>query len=103
MTVTDAVSGEFLYKVRPGSHAAVAFGTVRGPALEARVDDERIVIRGRMGEEVVDMIQGHELQLRRRRRQRPRRPRRRGSAGERPSRRSCWACSSRAEAAPSRR
>ena len=56
VTVTDAVSGEFLYRVRPGSQAAVVFGTVQGPELEARVDDERIVIRGRLGEEVVDMV-----------------------------------------------
>ena len=42
--------------MRPGSQAAVVFGTVQGPELEARVDDERIVIRGRLGEEVVDMI-----------------------------------------------
>ncbi len=56
VTVTDAVSGEFLYKVRPGSQASVVFGTVRGPELEARVDDKRIVIRGRRGEEVVDII-----------------------------------------------
>lgn len=56
VTVTDAVSGEFLYKVRPGSQATVVFGTAQGPELEARVDDERIVIRGRQGEEVVDII-----------------------------------------------
>ena len=56
VTATDAVSGEFLYRVLPGSQAAVVFGTVQGPELEARVDDERIVIRGRLGEEVVDMI-----------------------------------------------
>ena len=56
VTVTEAVSGEFLYKVRPGSQASVVFGTVQGPELEARVDDQRIVIRGRQGEEVVDII-----------------------------------------------
>ena len=56
VTVTDAVSGEFLYKVRPGSQATVVFGTAQGPELEARVDDERIVIRGKQGEEVVDII-----------------------------------------------
>ena len=56
ITATDAVSGEFLYKVHPGSQASVVFGTVQGLELEARVDDERIVVRGRQGEEVVDMI-----------------------------------------------
>ena len=56
VSVTDAASGEFIYRVRPGSQAAVAFGTAQGPELEARVDDARIVIRGRQGEEVVDII-----------------------------------------------
>ena len=56
VTVTDAVSGEFLYRVRPGSKASVVFGTAQEPGLEARVDDKRIVIRGRQGEEVVDII-----------------------------------------------
>ena len=56
VTVTDAVSGDFIYKVRPGSQAAVVFGTVGGPGLEARVDDKRIVIRGRQGEEILDII-----------------------------------------------
>jgi hypothetical protein len=56
VTVTDAVSGEFLYKVRPGPQASIVFGTVQWPELEARVDDERIVVRGKQGEEVVDII-----------------------------------------------
>ena len=57
VTVTDAVSGDFIYKVRPGSQASVVFGTVGGPELEARVDDKRIVVRGPQGEEVVDIIE----------------------------------------------
>ncbi|WP_372523835.1 hypothetical protein [Sulfuricaulis sp.] len=46
LTVTDKMSGKFLYKVRPGSETSIAFGKLDGGEISARVSDRSIQVGG---------------------------------------------------------
>jgi len=42
VTVSEKVSGRFLYKIRPGSDTSVAFGKLGGGEISARITDRSI-------------------------------------------------------------
>ena len=47
ITVSDADTGRFRYKVRPGNETSIVFGTVDGAeGVEAKVTDRRIQVGG---------------------------------------------------------
>ena len=46
LTVTDKISGKFLYKVRPGSETSIAFGKIDGGEISARISDRSIQVGG---------------------------------------------------------
>lgn len=46
VTVTDRETGRFLYKTRPGSDTSVAFGTLQGGEVQARISDRSISVGG---------------------------------------------------------
>jgi len=46
VTVTDRESGRFLYKIRPGSETSVAFGTLQGGDVQARISDKALSVGG---------------------------------------------------------
>lgn len=44
ITVSDPVTGNFLYKLRPGSKNSSIFGTIQGKETEIKVSDREIMI-----------------------------------------------------------
>jgi hypothetical protein len=44
VTVSDRETGRFLYKIRPGSETSVAFGTLRGGEVSARISDRALSV-----------------------------------------------------------
>ena len=46
VTVSDKESGNFLYKVRPGSETSIAFGKIDGGEISARISDRSIKVGG---------------------------------------------------------
>lgn len=46
VTVSERESGRFLYKIRPDSCTSVAFGTLDGAEISARISDRRIQVGG---------------------------------------------------------
>jgi hypothetical protein len=46
VTVSDATTGKFIYKIRPGSESSVAFGKLDGGEISARITDQSITVGG---------------------------------------------------------
>ena len=46
ITVSDIKSGQFLYKIRPGSNASIIFGKIQGKEEEIGITDKEITYRG---------------------------------------------------------
>ena len=46
VTVSDKISGKFLYKIRPGSETSVTFGRLDGGEISARITDREIQVGG---------------------------------------------------------
>lgn len=46
ITVSEKEGGRFLYKIRPDSETSVAFGTLQGKEIDARITDRMIQVGG---------------------------------------------------------
>lgn len=46
VTVSDKASGNFVYKVRPGSETSIAFGKIDGGEISANISDRSIKVGG---------------------------------------------------------
>ena len=46
VTVSDKVTGKFLYKFRPESETSIVFGKIDGGEISARITDKRIQVGG---------------------------------------------------------
>ena len=46
VTISDKASGNFLYKVRPGSETSIAFGKIDGGEISAKISDRSIQVGG---------------------------------------------------------
>ena len=47
VTISEKADGRFLYKIRPDSETSVAFGTLEGKEIDARITDRMIQVGGK--------------------------------------------------------